>query len=98
MGHGPRRRDAVDAGRHHVAGGLEAGDVAAAGHFQCGVGALRPAGPKVGNRPALGGPDAPGGLGGQQRLEVDLVYHESFHQLSFYDRPADFQYRLGGEI
>ena len=97
MGHGAGGRNAVAAGGQDVAGRAKAGDVGGAGHLEAGLGSVGAAGGEIGDGPAPGGLNAAGGLGGQQRLVLDLVHDEGFGQLCGDDRARDFQDRLVGE-
>ena len=86
------------AGRQHIAGGCEPGDVTGAGHLHSGIGAMGAPGSEIGDAPSLGSPDAARRLGGEGGLQVHLVDDIGFYELGLDNGGGDFQQRLIGEV
>jgi hypothetical protein len=53
--------------------------------------------PKLDQPPPVRGVDAPGGLGGDQRLEVDVVDDERLGELGLDERRSHLEHRLRRE-
>ena len=76
---------------------MAAADVGSPGAQNGGVRALRPAGTEFQHRPALGSPDNPVGLGGDQALVVDAQQEIRLNELGLNGRCPDGDNRLIGE-
>ena len=97
VGHRAGRAEPVAAGRLDVARGGEAGDGGRARHASPGVGALRAAQRKVDERHVARREPAPQRLGGDRRLEGDLVEQVGLDQLGLGERSGDLEEGLFGE-
>ena len=97
VGHGAGGGGAVPLVRHGAGGGGAAGDIAGPRPQQRAVRPLGPAGTELSHRPALGGPDNPVGLGGDQGLVVQGQQDEGLYKLGLDRRGPHGHNRLVGE-
>jgi hypothetical protein len=81
VGHCPAGRDAVLLIGYRAGGAGAAADVSRPGAQYRGVGPLGPPGSELHHGAAVGGPDYPVGLGGDQRLVVDRQEHQGLQHL-----------------
>ncbi len=97
VGHGAGGGGAVQLVGHGAGGAPRPGDVAGSGPQNRAVGALGPAGAELGHRGALGGPDDPVGLGGDEGLVVQGQQDIGLHKLGLDGGGADGEDGLPGE-
>ena len=90
-------RQAEEASREHVRGRGDAAHVGRARGAEAAVGALRPPQAEVDHLVAPRGEADPGGLGRDQRLEVDEVEERRLDELRVEDRPPHADEGLVGE-
>ena len=89
--------DAVELAREDVRRGGAACDVGGAGHGETAVRTLCATQAEVGDRTSLGGADDAGGLGGDERLEVDEVQQRGLEELAVDDGTLDADHGLARE-
>ena len=95
--HRPRHRQTIDLAGQDVRGCGNARDVKRSRRFDGGIRPVDAPGAEIDDSATARRGDHPCGLGGQGRLQVNLIDDKSFGELGFGNRCGDLEDRLVGE-